>query len=52
MALKNRYFLSDAMQRFGFSPYEKEWWHYSHKDKEVTEGMDLPITAALKGLGV
>ena len=52
IALKNRIFLSDAMQRFGFSPYEKEWWHYSHKDKEVDEGMDLPITSALKGLGI
>jgi zinc D-Ala-D-Ala dipeptidase len=51
-ALDNRNVLSNIMQQFGFSPYEKEWWHYSHKDKESDDAMDLPISSNLKGLGV
>ncbi len=28
-ARQNRIFLSHAMQRFGFIPYDKEWWHFT-----------------------
>lgn len=51
-ALKNRTILSDAMNKYGFISYPAEYWHFSFKHKKVTEPMDFPITAELKGLNV
>jgi zinc D-Ala-D-Ala dipeptidase len=28
--LRNRLTLKNAMERFGFSPYWREWWHFEH----------------------
>jgi zinc D-Ala-D-Ala dipeptidase len=28
--LRNRLMLKNAMERFGFSPYLNEWWHFEH----------------------
>ncbi|MDR3492377.1 MAG: M15 family metallopeptidase [Gammaproteobacteria bacterium] len=52
LALKNRKILADVMQQFNFTPYPYEWWHYSHKDKESQEPMDMAITQDAQGLGV
>lgn len=43
-AYQNRNILSHAMQRFNFLPYEKEFWHFSHSNREVEQPIDLPIT--------
>lgn len=32
-ARENRALLKDAMERHGFSNYEKEWWHYTLKNE-------------------
>lgn len=50
-AVRNREFLVKIMQRFGFMPYEYEWWHFDYQKEEVNEPMDLEITPDLKGLG-
>jgi D-alanyl-D-alanine dipeptidase len=41
-ALRNRLVLQRAMQRFGFTPYWREWWHFEHR---VTGAryLDLPL---------
>ena len=31
--LRNRLTLMRAMQRFGFSPYLREWWHFEHRHR-------------------
>lgn len=51
-AVRNREFLVKLMQKFGFVPYEYEWWHFHYQEKEVNESMDLEITPDLKGLGI
>jgi D-alanyl-D-alanine dipeptidase len=28
--LRNRLMLKNAMERFGFSAYLNEWWHFEH----------------------
>ena len=44
-ARKNRQLLSRAMEKEGFSGYDKEWWHFTYSGagprKDV---MDFPIT--------
>lgn len=40
-ALENRLRLKAAMQAQGFSPYSKEWWHFSYKLEE-TSAKDIP----------
>ena len=44
-ALRNRLVLQRAMQRFGFAPYWREWWHFEHR---VTGAryLDLPLGCA------
>ncbi|MBQ49901.1 MAG: D-alanyl-D-alanine dipeptidase [Zetaproteobacteria bacterium] len=37
MAHKNRLLLKEAMERFGFVNYEKEWWHYTLKEEPFTD---------------
>lgn len=42
-ALQNRLILRHAMERFGFAPYDREWWHFEHRSagdtpRDVTLG--------------
>ncbi len=49
-AHRNREILSNAMQKFGFEPYEKEFWHFSFggiKGREVAKPMDVTIREAV-----
>ncbi len=32
-ARRNRQFLQEAMDQFGFVNYPKEWWHFTLKDE-------------------
>jgi D-alanyl-D-alanine dipeptidase len=41
-ALRNRLVLARAMQRFGFRPYWREWWHFEHA-QAGTRYLDLPL---------
>lgn len=53
-AYEHRRILKEAMMLFGFQPYEKEYWHYSHggiAGREHQKPLDLAITASLKGCG-
>jgi D-alanyl-D-alanine dipeptidase len=49
---KNRNILSDAMQRFNFIPYEKEFWHFDFTIHEIQHPIDIPIDNKLKNLNV
>jgi len=40
-ALQNRKILRDVMSKFGFIPYESEWWHYDFKGWKNYPIMDL-----------
>lgn len=40
--LRNRLALKDAMKRFGFTNYWREWWHYEHRLTGTTY-LDLPL---------
>lgn len=51
-AVKHRQLLTEAMQRYGFHPYDKEYWHFDHEKVEAHEPMDIVITNELRGLGV
>ncbi|CAG8506372.1 10857_t:CDS:1 [Gigaspora margarita] len=47
VAYKNRLILSEAMQQFGFLPYTKEFWHFSHggeEGREIKVPLDEVIT--------
>jgi D-alanyl-D-alanine dipeptidase len=41
-ALRNRLILQRAMERFGFSGYWREWWHFEHH-RTGTVYLDLPL---------
>jgi zinc D-Ala-D-Ala dipeptidase len=41
-ALRNRLILERAMQRFGFEPYWREWWHFEHR-RSGNRYLDEPI---------
>lgn len=50
-AYQNRQILLEAMMKFGFEPYEKEFWHFCHegrKGSEVKVPFDIPIMPNLK----
>jgi len=32
-ALGNRLTLVRAMERFGFANYDREWWHFDHRER-------------------
>lgn len=42
-AFKNRKILSDTMQHAGFLPYEKEFWHFTYREREIAEPLDIEI---------
>lgn len=41
IALQNRAKLKAIMEKYGFLPYESEWWHYNFKDWEKHDVLDL-----------
>jgi D-alanyl-D-alanine dipeptidase len=41
-ALRNRLTLERAMERFGYSGYWREWWHFEHRQRSSTY-LDLPL---------
>jgi D-alanyl-D-alanine dipeptidase len=41
-ALRNRLLLARAMERFGFVPYWREWWHFEHR-RSGSRYLDEPI---------
>jgi D-alanyl-D-alanine dipeptidase len=41
-ALRNRLTLQRAMERFGFSAYFREWWHFEHR-LQGTRYLDIPL---------
>jgi D-alanyl-D-alanine dipeptidase len=41
-ALRNRLLLARAMERFGFVPYWREWWHFEHRHSG-SRYLDEPI---------
>jgi D-alanyl-D-alanine dipeptidase len=52
-AYRNRQILLEAMQKFDFEAYSKEFWHFSHQGKngrEVQTPMDMEITPEMKEL--
>lgn len=51
-AFHNRMILSAAMQKFGFVPYPKEYWHFDHAVRDTIFPIDIEIDATLKGHGV
>jgi D-alanyl-D-alanine dipeptidase len=40
--LRNRLALENAMERFGFENYWREWWHYEHRLTGATY-LDIPL---------
>jgi D-alanyl-D-alanine dipeptidase len=43
-AQANRRLLSDAMQRRGFAPYKKEWWHFTLRSEPFPNSFfDFPV---------
>lgn len=49
---KHRQILSDAMQKYGYIPYEKEFWHFDYFVREIEEPINIKISSKLKGLNV
>jgi len=48
-AYQNRQILLDVMQAMGYLPYEKEYWHFTYHEREVSEPLDVEITTELAG---
>jgi D-alanyl-D-alanine dipeptidase len=40
--LRNRLILKRAMERFGYEPYWREWWHFEHRERSYVY-LDLPL---------
>lgn len=54
-SLYYRKILREAMIKFNFKPYEKEYWHFTHggtEGREFKEALDIPITDQMKGIGI
>lgn len=51
-AIENRNLLSYVMQKYGFKPYDKEYWHHEFHVQEAHEPIDITITRNLKNLNV
>lgn len=43
-AFSNRQIFSAAMQEAGFVPYEKEYWHFTFREREIDSPLDIEIT--------
>jgi len=40
---RNRAKLKAAMEKFGFTAYSKEWWHYSYRQEPPSEYFDFDV---------
>jgi D-alanyl-D-alanine dipeptidase len=43
LAIKNRTFLINMMERYGFKVRDNEWWHFDYKGWENYELLDIPF---------
>ena len=44
----NRLLLRRTMERVGFAPYDKEWWHFTLRDEPYRDrSFDFPVTRAV-----
>lgn len=50
VVLQNRFLLKSTMEKFGFSAYENEWWHYSWPGSAKFEILDIGFKKMKKGL--
>lgn len=50
IAYSNRIILKDTMEKYGFIPYEKEFWHFDYYKRETDKPMDIQIIKKFKGL--
>ena len=48
--LENRLLLRTTMEKYGFKPYNDEWWHYSFNDGKLYEILDLSFKKLEKRL--
>jgi len=48
--LQNRILLKSAMEKYGFSTYENEWWHYSWPGSAKFEILDIEFKKLKKDL--
>ncbi|MEO7210216.1 MAG: M15 family metallopeptidase [Chitinophagaceae bacterium] len=46
--LQNREYLNALMEKYGFTPLETEWWHFTLKTKITFDAMDLSFKALKK----
>ena len=46
--LQNRKYLNEVMEKYGFSPLETEWWHFTLKTKKAFDAMDLSFKSLKK----
>jgi len=47
LAYQNRMILKDTMEKYGFAPYEKEWWHFTLKNEPYPDTyFNFPIKAS------
>jgi D-alanyl-D-alanine dipeptidase len=44
-----RTLLKQAMQKFGYTVYEKEFWHFTYQVQEISTPMDIVISHELRG---
>lgn len=51
-AYQNRKTLTHIMQKYGFIPYEFEFWHFDYHIQEIDEPLDITIESGLKNLNV
>lgn len=49
-AIKNRKWLREIMEKYGFLPLSTEWWHYSLPDPEKYEALDLSFKTLKKAV--
>ncbi len=42
-AYKNRKILSQAMQDADYQPYEKEYWHFTYCEREISDPLDVDM---------
>lgn len=42
-AADNRRFLKFVMIKYGFEPYQKEWWHYTYKKRNDNQDYDFIV---------
>ena len=43
LASRNRLFLRHTMMRYGFKPYNREWWHFTLKKEPYRKYFNFPV---------